>query len=176
MNEWESSASLVYLLTLGITSNVLISEWRPLNKLNLNLLLVRLGAGGWTQVRFWDAGGTMSQEHKTTPPRKWALQWLKGWDSERKLASELESVLAEGLSWLEALEKDSEWKFKGKWDGTESKAELALKRKGREVWDGTERGGADWGNMKVRPGRTRGSSRGIWTYLDLLEKKSRSDI
>lgn len=93
-----------------------------------------------------------------------------------RLASELESVLAEGLSWLEALEKDSEWKFKGNWDGTESKAELALKRKGREVWDGTERGGADWGNIKVRHGRTRGSSHGIWTYLDLLEKKSRSDI
>ena len=49
-----------------------------------------------------------------------------------RLASELESVLAEGLSWLEALEKDSEWKFKGNWDGTESKAELALKRKRQE--------------------------------------------
>lgn len=84
MNEWESSASLVYLLMLGITSNLLISEWRPLNKLNPNLLLVRLGAGDWTQVGSWDAGGTMSQEHKTTPPRKWTLQWLKVWDSERK--------------------------------------------------------------------------------------------
>ena len=84
MNEWESSASLVYLLMVGSISNWLLSEWRPLNKLNPSLLLVSLGAGGWTQVGLWDAGGIMSQEHRTGPPRKWTLQRLKVWDSERK--------------------------------------------------------------------------------------------
>ena len=69
-----------------------------------------------------------------------------------RLASQLESVLAEGLSWLEALEKDSEWKFKGNRDGTESEAE----QWGREVWDGTGWGGIDWGKHESETRKNQG--------------------
>lgn len=153
MNEWENTASLVYLLMLGITSNLLISEGRYLNKLNPNLLLVSLGAGGWTQVGFWDAGGTMSWEHKMTPPRKWTLQWLKVWDSERKAGIWVGKCPGRRAVTTGALEKDSEWKFKGNWDGTESKAEPW----GRDVWDGTERGGADWGKHESETWKNQGA-------------------
>lgn len=89
-----------------------------------------------------------------------------------RLASELESVLAEGLSRLEHLRKTqnensraTEMEQRARLNHGEETCEMGQKE---EVQTGE--------NMKVRHGRTRGPSHGIWAYLDLLEKKSRSDI
>ena len=168
MNEWGSGASLVYLLTLGSVSKLLISVRRPLSLILAFHWFVWGPRDGprWGSEMMVAAWGRSIRRflQGSERYRDWRCKIERGWRLSRKV------FLAEGLSRPEAQEKAWEWKYKGSWDQAEGEAE----QWGRGCEMGHEEEAQAGRSMKVRHGRTRRSSHGIWTYL--LEKKSRSDI